>query len=611
MTGVVALTPAQAQRFTMASGLLRAGQAAGALAIARELAREAPRAVDAQQLLAMAAADAGDASTAEHAFRCALALAPANPTVAVNVAIWLRKAGRLDEAQALLQDVPETAATCVQRGLLAAQRDDHAAARDAFRRAVTLQPTLATAWHGLGNALRGLGELEAAEAAFRELVALSPRSAGAWFSLGVVSRLLGRSDAALTCLQQAADLGERGPALQDARNGALYDAGRTGEAVAAAKALVTSHADFVPGHETLANMLWECADADEPDPLARFRAAALAQPGHRALQLAFARTLLAARRAEEALQVVESLRRDAGGDAEIDWFAAASLDALGDARAAARHFQRAYPPLQDNPDFLCALARHGFRSGEPTRAQACAERATRLAPQHQEAWSLLALAWRLAGDAREFWLCGYEQLVGDIAVPGLGDDGDAAGLLPALRQTLETLHRARQAPLNQSVRNGTQTAGRLFGGKDPVLAATQAALQAAVQAWLAGLPEDPNHPFLARRRRAARMVGSWSVRLPSSGHHANHFHNEGWLSSAFYVALPPSMLASDAPQDHAGWLQFGQPQDELGLALPPRRLLRPRPGHLVLFPSFLWHGTVPFADAQPRLTIAFDMQPAG
>jgi hypothetical protein len=30
---------------------------------------------------------------------------------------------------------------------------------------------------------------------------------------------------------------------------------------------------------------------------------------------------------------------------------------------------------------------------------------------------------------------------------------------------------------------------------------------------------------------------------------------------------------------------------------------------LVLFPSYLWHGTVPYEDRAPRLTVAFDAVP--
>ena len=34
-----------------------------------------------------------------------------------------------------------------------------------------------------------------------------------------------------------------------------------------------------------------------------------------------------------------------------------------------------------------------------------------------------------------------------------------------------------------------------------------------------------------------------------------------------------------------------------------------RVGRLVLFPSYMWHGTVPFEADQPRMTVAFDVVP--
>ncbi|MFZ4748450.1 MAG: putative 2OG-Fe(II) oxygenase, partial [Sphingomonas sp.] len=48
------------------------------------------------------------------------------------------------------------------------------------------------------------------------------------------------------------------------------------------------------------------------------------------------------------------------------------------------------------------------------------------------------------------------------------------------------------------------------------------------------------------------------------------------------------------------------PEALLGLDLPPRRVVAPLPGKLVLFPSYFWHGTLPFTSAAPRLTVAFD-----
>ena len=170
------------------------------------------------------------------------------------------------------------------------------------------------------------------------------------------------------------------------------------------------------------------------------------------------------------------------------------------------------------------------------------------------------------------------------------------------------MHGANHEPVNQSVRGGTQTAGRLFGRDAALIRTAEAALQQTVERWLAALPEDATHPFLSRKLRSVRFVGSWSVRLRASGHHTSHIHSEGWASSAFYVALPRSVLASGS-ESRAGWIQFGQPLESLGLDLPARRFIQPKPGHLALFPSYMWHGTVPFNDPEARLTIAFDMQP--
>jgi hypothetical protein len=42
----------------------------------------------------------------------------------------------------------------------------------------------------------------------------------------------------------------------------------------------------------------------------------------------------------------------------------------------------------------------------------------------------------------------------------------------------------------------------------------------------------------------------------------------------------------------------------------PEMFVKPIVGRLVLFPSFYWHGTVPFASDSDRMTIAFDVVPA-
>lgn len=604
----LALTAAQAARYRQALALLQHERTAQALEIARSLAAEAPRAADAHQLLGMVLAHAGDPGAGD-AFRRALALAPQSEVVALNYAAWLRQQDRQAEAAAILARAPDTAQVRLQSGLLALRMREHARAAGAFRRAIALQPGLVVAWHGLGSALRHTGELEAAADAFREASALDPGYVPAWINLGIVQRLLGRIDEALASLERARMLGHRGPELHDALNGVLSDAGRIDEALAGARRLVAEHPAHVPGYRTLSQLLWEYGPdlAPQEDPLAVFAEAARSQADNLPLQWAYAGMLLSARRSAQALDWLQGMRRRGVDGPMLDWYSAEACDALGLREQAAALFAAAHRRLGQLPDFLNAHARHAFRRREYDLAQDCAARAVALAPGNQEAWSHLGTAWRLKDDPREHWLFDYERLVGYVEVPTPPGFAGLPDFLATLARRLEAMHTARREPVNQSVRGGSQTTGRLFGRNDAVIRAAESALRTAVERWLAGLPEDPSHPFLSRKGRSVRFAGSWSVRLRSSGRHANHIHNEGWLSSAFHVSLPPSVEAGAA--DQAGCIQFGQPMEELGLELPPRRVIAPRPGHLALFPSYTWHGTVPFTDARPRLTIAFDMQP--
>jgi hypothetical protein len=70
------------------------------------------------------------------------------------------------------------------------------------------------------------------------------------------------------------------------------------------------------------------------------------------------------------------------------------------------------------------------------------------------------------------------------------------------------------------------------------------------------------------------------------------------------VALPDAVDG----EGEQGWLTFGAPPFPVH-GVSAARTIRPQAGMLVLFPSYLWHGTTPFASTQARTTIAFDLVP--
>jgi uncharacterized protein (TIGR02466 family) len=223
-------------------------------------------------------------------------------------------------------------------------------------------------------------------------------------------------------------------------------------------------------------------------------------------------------------------------------------------------------------------------------------------------WAYRGLSWRLLSDARADWLNDVENLVVPFRLQVPPGFADITAFNQALKAELDKLHGARTHPIDQSLVGGTQTRGALFAEKSPAIKAFRASLELSIADYIKGLGDDPTHPLLSRKSKDFRFAGSWSVRLRSQGHHINHVHPQGWISSAYYVALP-EVVKSD-PNSREGWIKFGESNLALGGREKIARMIRPEEGLLVLFPSYMWHGTVPFAGDEPRVTIAFDVVPA-
>jgi Flp pilus assembly protein TadD len=214
-----------------------------------------------------------------------------------------------------------------------------------------------------------------------------------------------------------------------------------------------------------------------------------------------------------------------------------------------------------------------------------------------------ATAARLIGDPAHAELYDYDRLVRvyDLEAP---PGWDSIGALnTALAASLTARHRLAHPPFDQSMRCGTQTLGNLVADADPAVQAAFEAFLEPIMDYRDALGTAEQHPLSARNHGATRYAGSWSVRLKARGFHVNHIHPEGWLSSAYYVTVPSE---TQDLERQSGWLKFGEP----ALPVPgagPEMTVQPRPGRLVLFPSYMWHGTTAIHGTEPRLTMAFDV----
>jgi hypothetical protein len=239
------------------------------------------------------------------------------------------------------------------------------------------------------------------------------------------------------------------------------------------------------------------------------------------------------------------------------------------------------------------------RAGE---ARALLVAARQRDPLNQWYVAMQATTARLLGDPEYELLYDYEAFVREYELTPPDGWSSIEEFHKDLIPALNSRHQLNAEPLDQSLRFGTQTPRGLLGDPDPVIRAFLQAIHQPLDDYRKGLGFNPDHPLLSRNKGGCTLIGCWSVRLNRGGYHVNHVHSEGWISSAYYVDVPPEVADKTAK---SGWIKFGEPRFPVPGAF-PEQFVQPRAGHLVLFPSYMWHGTTPITGDQARMTIAFD-----
>ena len=431
------------------------------------------------------------------------------------------------------------------RQLLSEGRDEEAV--EVWRALVSAEPNDPNTEYGLAAVLYAAAREEEAEAACRRAMAKGLDGVEPWLFLGRLMTLQSRFEEAEEALGEAV---ARDPMSEEGqRELANLIWMRTGDVVKACAFL--DAAPPTAGLTALTVKLLQ--DAGEHD-IAYGLVADRAWRGDPSLHLLAARAAVRANPAacDRHLAMVPSwvnLRARAKGEIEADL-------ALGRGEQAAR------------------------------RAEALSE----AYPDDHYVTALKAAAWRLTDDERGRELYDYERLVRTYRIDPPEGWATLEAYLADLARSLDRLHGPLTHPIGQSLRGGSQTQRSLLDHPDPEIRALLQAIDSPVRRHMAALGEDGDYDF----------AGAWSVRLNPHGCHADHVHPEGWLSSAFYIRLPETA-------GREGWIKFGEPGTPTSPPLEPGHWIRPEPGMLVLFPSYMWHGTAPFSSDGTRLTCSFDL----
>lgn len=428
-----------------------------------------------------------------------------------------------------------------------------------YKRAAALKPGLAVVHFNLGTALQERERLEEAAASFRKAVSLEPNFFEAHGNLGTVLQKQGKLEEAESSYRHALAI------HADARGHfnlgtALRDQGRLDEAIASYGQALAINPDYVEAHNNLGEALRDQGRMEEA--VACFRTALVIEPGNALANFNWAQFLFDAGKLDEAIPFFEKSQLH-------DWqertlyclYKTEKFDAFRE------HLQGMLKGRHNSP-FLATLSTHyatNFGLADP---------------------------YNFCPNGMDFV---YHNSITELA-------GENSALL---QEILRDINHAEIAERKQGrLYNGIQSAGNLFKRPEESfrklaqLVRNEAAkyrqrFSGAQCELIKSFPQD------------VQFSSSWYVKMRRGGHLTAHIHEEGWLSGAVYLQMPRET------DGVAGSFAFGTDGD----AYPrkhdhfPERSILPKVGDIVMFPSSLFHRTIPFESSEERICVAFDIKP--
>lgn len=470
-------------------------------------------------------------------------------------------AASLRQAAALAPASPELqfnlGVTCGRLG-----RPDEAIA--AYRRAVTLKPDFAVAHYNLGTALKDARQFDEAAAALERAVALQPGYAAAHANLGTVRQAQGRLDEAVAAYRAALAITPSARVLLSLAS-ALRAQGRLDDAAAQLREALALEPGYADAHNNLGETLWDQGRVD--DALAAWRAALAIDAGHAEANYNLGTLLYTAGQLADAIPCFERSRLRDWQERRLYCLYKTGRDE--DFRAALAPLVAATP---HRSPFLATLsAHHAANAGTPDAYDFC--RAPLDAVHHAR--------------------------IDELAAPGS----------TLVAELLRDVEHAEIAERKQGrLHHGIQSAGNLFRRPEPSFRRLAALIEAAVADYRRALTArgDAAGEYARAFPRETMFNSSWYVKMRRGGHLSSHIHETGWASGVVYLAMPPR-----EPGREDGCIEFstdgdGYPRRHDGF---PKRVLAPAVGDIVLFPSSLFHRTIPFDADQDRVCVAFDIAP--
>ena len=492
----------------------------------------------------------------------------------------------------------------LEAGFGAHQAGELEIAEGNYRHALKIKPDNSDALHLLGVVLMQKGDIEPAIHSIKSSLEIDPENPSALDHLGVMLADTGKLKEAIVCFTQALHLApDYGSCWRNFGFAKELARDWSGAIEAYQKAIELEH-NYAAAHAGLGGVLLQIGAFEEA--LETFDTAILLDPSHKPTLVKRAEVLRRLKRFSEAIIAYREIFSQPADKPSLTQYLGFCHAEDGNDTDALTEFNTALRLQPNMVDSALGAAGCLMRQGDLETAAMSLDSVLKRTPGHTQAMAYRTILHQLADEKdKASQITNLDRDISIVELPLPDGHVDKLNYISELAEALNKNPTLRTDPPAKSTRGGQQS-GELSIFDNPIVESFISTLHKFLQEYLISLAPRPNHPHFRIIPNKYRL-DCWSTLLNAEGYQLPHSHPSAWLSGVYYVQLPPEIKCAD--ETHAGWIEFGAS----GYGLPdhsgPLRLITPKVGHMVLFPSYFLHRTVPFHSETQRISIAFDIVP--
>lgn len=430
-----------------------------------------------------------------------------------------------------------------------------------YKKAVNLKPNLTDAHYNLGAALQSQYKFEQAASSYQKAIVLEPGFFEALVNLGVVLQEQGKLGEAIDVYRRALTI-QKDAKVYFNMGTALKNEGKLGDAIESYNDALVLNPDYAEVHSNMGEVLRDQGRYDE-----------------------------SVKCYKQALAIDPTLP-------VANYSLAVYLYDSGDLEGALTHFQRSDFADWQERSLYCLYKTGRFDEFKKGLDQLKAKKHT--SP------FLATLTGHYAdnfGTDNDYNFCKTPlDFVFHTEIKELKAENSEL-----LAQLLKDINFADvEKKMQGRLVNGVQSSGNLFKRQEASFRALGQLVEDAIERYRQTFSGE-QCVFVKAFPKKTEFASSWYVRMRQGGHLTSHIHEEGWVSGALYLSLP-----TDKKHEHEGSIELSTHGDDYPKKHDnfPTKTVAPAVGDLVMFPSSVFHRTLPFSSDEERICIAFDLKPA-